>query len=59
MSRLIDIEYEASQLISNCNEELSHIKSEINSKERSLKEVEKRSGMDKLFHTNLQFQNQI
>lgn len=50
MSRLIDIEYEASQLISNCNEELSHIKSEINSKERSLKEVEKRSGMDKLFH---------
>ncbi len=50
MSRMIDIEYSASQLISNCNEELSHIRSDINSKERNLAALEKRSGMDKLFH---------
>ena len=50
MSRVIDIDYEASQLISNCNEELSHIRSEINSNEMSIRTLEKRLGMDKLFH---------
>ena len=50
MPRMIDIDYEASQLISNCNEELSHIRSEINSNEMSIRTLEKRSGMDKLFH---------
>ena len=50
MSRMIDIEYEPSRLISSCNEDLSRIRSDINSAERNLEKLEKRSGMDKLFH---------
>ena len=50
MSRMIDIEYEPSRLIASCNEDLSRIRADINSAERSLERLESRSGMDKLFH---------
>ena len=50
MSRMIDIEYSAQNLIQNCQEELARIRGDINSAKRKLEALDSKGGFGKLFH---------
>ncbi len=50
MSRMIDIDYEPSQFISSCDEELFRIRGDIHTKQKQLAELDKVTGLNKLFH---------
>lgn len=50
MSRMIDTEYSAQNFIQNCNEELTRIRSDINTATRKLEALDRTSAFNKILH---------